>query len=698
MTQSWRTHIIFALLMPLWAHPAPVRAGGLQDVHFFASTEGAAAVKAAMAETGATSVALALVNGRKFVWEEAFGFADAAGEGPGARLIAANSDTRFGVGEVGRILATVAVLKLAEEGRFSLDTPVAAHLPAFRMLSPEYRHISVRMLLGQTSGIPGTDPRSRFTSVPFAGYAGQVLDGLALQRLNHLPGILPVPCGDGFTVLQELVQAVTGVAYIDYAKREILDPLGMRHCDFIPAPRPQNDPYARAFDGMRRCPLEFANAYASCGFYSSAPDMARLMSMLLDGGSFKGERILSEETVKEMGRQQLPPEAEPLPSPFTAFGLGWDTVCQPALRAAGYEAWAIRGQTPHYASAMILIPSERMGIFVAGATKLKADALVQVAERILIRALVEKGSIPEMPAPPGLEFLAEIQEEPRAFPDLPGIYSSREHTYRVRPGRFTGTLDLDLYEAGASTWKHLASDMRPRTDGWFIPGGESGTAYAFLRWQGRLYLALRTGSRFSIDSRIVAERVTTGGKPSGFWESLRGGTWVLVNESLDSELFIAAPFIALKSLPGLPNPLFVHTVGAYPLDFTCDACPGTAMLRIPGPAGQDLNEVWAMQRGEEVWLRCAGRVFRPLATVPLLRDGENPLATGKDGHVDWRAVPAGVHHLAVNGFAAWALFDSTFGLKAKHAGPGTVTVHNGLGVSFLALHGPPGCVGSVRMR
>ncbi len=698
MAMPLRYGYIVAILLPICAFPAHLKSSGLQDVHFFASTEGAAAVREAMAATGTTSVALALVNGSRFVWEEAFGFSNASGDGPGARLIGATPDTRFGVGEVGRLLAAVAVLKLAEEGRVSLDAPVAAHLPAFRMLSPGCRGITYRMLLGQTSGIPGTAPRNRFTTVPFAGHGGQVLDDLALQRLNHAPGTLPVPCGDGFTVIQECIQAVTGLAYIDYVKREILDPLGMRNCCFIPNPRPRKDPYARAFDGMRRHPLEYANAYASCGFYASAPDMARLMAMLLDGGRIKGDRILEEASVREMGRRHFPPEAEPLPSPVTAFGLGWDTVCQPALRAAGYEAWAIQGQTPHYASAMILVPSERMGIFIAGATRPNADALVRVAERILMRALVEKGALPEMPAPPGLVAGADPQADPRPVEAFLGIYGSREDTYRVRPGRFAGRLDLDRYEVETATWKRLAPDLRPRADGGFSPEGACEPAYGFLPWQGRLYLSLRSLTRFSIDSRIIAEQVAPGGKLSEFWALLKGGTWVLVNESLDSARFMASPTLSLTSLPGLEHPLFVRAMGFHPLDFTRKDGPGTAMLRIPGPAGQDQFEVWPLDHQGEVWLRYAGRIYRPLGAVPVLRDGSNDLATGKEGHVEWRTVPAGATHVTVNGFTAWTLFDSSFTLVAKCAGPGTVNLRRGQGICFLALQGPPGCAGCVRMR
>ena len=50
------------------------------------------------------------------------------------------------------------------------------------MLSPQYRQITVRMLLNHTAGFPGSDYSNGFTNKPFPGYAEQVMATLAAAR------------------------------------------------------------------------------------------------------------------------------------------------------------------------------------------------------------------------------------------------------------------------------------------------------------------------------------------------------------------------------------------------------------------------------------------------------------------------------------------------------------------------------------
>ena len=56
------------------------------------------------------------------------------------------------------------------------------------MVSPEYRNVTVRMLLNHSAGFPGGDLRNGLTDAPFTGYAKQLMDGLKYQRLLHAPG------------------------------------------------------------------------------------------------------------------------------------------------------------------------------------------------------------------------------------------------------------------------------------------------------------------------------------------------------------------------------------------------------------------------------------------------------------------------------------------------------------------------------
>ena len=63
----------------------------------------------------------------------------------------------YNIGSVSKVYTTVAVMKLVQEGKISLDTPVSVYLPDWKLGDERYREITVRMLLNHSSGIPGTN-------------------------------------------------------------------------------------------------------------------------------------------------------------------------------------------------------------------------------------------------------------------------------------------------------------------------------------------------------------------------------------------------------------------------------------------------------------------------------------------------------------------------------------------------------------
>src|SRR5262249_27730295 len=123
-----------------------------------------------------SSITVGLVGRNGVIWSEAFGAADrAAGQ-------AATARTMFGIGSLGKLFATLAVMRLVERGVVDLDRPLVEYVPDFRMASPEYRQIAVRMLLDHSAGLPGTDYRNGESSAPIPGYLDQVLQSLSIER------------------------------------------------------------------------------------------------------------------------------------------------------------------------------------------------------------------------------------------------------------------------------------------------------------------------------------------------------------------------------------------------------------------------------------------------------------------------------------------------------------------------------------
>jgi CubicO group peptidase (beta-lactamase class C family) len=289
-----------------------------------------AAVADLMKDPALSSISIALVDGSRIAWQESFGYADRS---TGAKPTAT---TMYGIGSVSKVFATMAVMTLVDAGKVSLDAPVVRYIQDFTMASPDYRRITVRMLLDHSAGLPGTDYRNWSMTRPIPEYADQVLETLRTERTKTTPGSMSVYCNDCFTLAQILVARVSGMSYPEYVSSAILTPLGMTHSRYPTAPF---DPgtAARVYDPGTRTtlPQEYVGPLGSGGLFSTPSDMAHVATMLMDGGVYAGRRVLSATSVAEMGRDQAKGSLDPTVMNAFVYGLGWDTVREPGLAKVG---------------------------------------------------------------------------------------------------------------------------------------------------------------------------------------------------------------------------------------------------------------------------------------------------------------------------------------------------------------------------
>ena len=184
----------------------------------------AAAAREAVAQQMSTglpsSASVAAMVGGEIVYAEGFGLRDRA------LNIPVDLDTQFGIGSVSKIFVAAGVLILVQEGRLELDKPVIDYLPGFVMQDERYKHITVRMLLNHTSGIPGTNNKDSSTVVKNRAFVQETLERLRTTHLINDPVRISVYCNDGFTVAEALVD-VSGLSYADFLEQNIFSKMGM---------------------------------------------------------------------------------------------------------------------------------------------------------------------------------------------------------------------------------------------------------------------------------------------------------------------------------------------------------------------------------------------------------------------------------------------------------------------------------------
>lgn len=649
--------------------------GGGAAVHYDATIgEARAAILQMLSDTGAPAASVALIDGDQVAWAEAFGLIDKAARIP------PDVDTMFAIASVSKLFAAVATMILVDREQVALDAPLALYVSAFRMASPEYTRITVRMLLSHSCGFPGTESRNATTSVPFAGYARQTQETLATARLKHAPGELAVYCNDGFTMIERLVEAVAGKPYVEFVQEEILAPLGMRNSRFTLSNFPRGS-YAPAYRGEAMQPQECLNCYGGGGLYSTPSDVGRLATMLMNGGMFLGRRILSAAAVHEMGRDQT--ASLPFnPVPTYRYGLGWDGVAQTGLRAVGVTAWHKNGGSVFYASELLLAPLERLAVFVV-ASSTGYDPM-RMAESILLRALAERGSIAGMPA-----LLPDVALPERAPADadlsfMAGCYARQNMVMRMeaRPDRtLTWLVDAN------GQWQPRAVGLKLRADGTWASDDQPHRSFRALTADGRRYLAVRlvTGYGHCEEEMLYGQAMAPQEPLSPAWQARVGRTWLAVNEH---PLAIEPPLsVALHAVPELRG--YVITSAGQIVNPAGDDGRARMCLKISIAGGSDLNDVVVEPRGGEEWLRIGSVLSRPQASLPALPAGRHTIAFGADGFGQWFRLPAS-GRLSIAGSTAWKVLDDLLKIVASGVDAGSPALPGTGDAAYLLVYGAPG--------
>lgn len=247
-------------------------------------------------------------------------------------------DAIFDLASMTKPITVAAALMLLEEGRFTLDDPIATWVPEYRSPKVEVsggapvaakRAITVKDLFTHTSGI--FDPWSRADSMNFPTLAAYV-KALSEKPLRYEPGTTWL-YGSSHHVLGYLVQQVSGVPLDKFVQERILTPLGMRDTEYWPAESKlrailvvdgKDDPAS-----LSRVPPAAAKAKTfmggASGLYSTAADYWRFSQMLLDGGTFNGRRLLGPRSIRWMTENHIG-EMPSFGTSGTRFGLGLAVV------------------------------------------------------------------------------------------------------------------------------------------------------------------------------------------------------------------------------------------------------------------------------------------------------------------------------------------------------------------------------------
>ncbi|MEI6946531.1 serine hydrolase [Paraflavisolibacter sp. H34] len=191
------------------------------------------------------------------------------------------------IGASSQWLTAALVLLAVDEGKLSLDDKVGQYIPIFDSYMKSY--ITLRHCLSHFTGIQSEAPKALrvFEKKKFASLEEEVL-GYAKKPIQNNAGEAFRYNQMGPGIAARVLEIVYKKKFEMLAQQKLFRPLGMRMTTFA------------TMDASAPDPAE--------GARSTAADMTRFLTLLLNKGQYKDKRILSEEAVLELRRIQTRPD------------------------------------------------------------------------------------------------------------------------------------------------------------------------------------------------------------------------------------------------------------------------------------------------------------------------------------------------------------------------------------------------------
>ncbi|HSH45919.1 MAG TPA: serine hydrolase [Longimicrobiales bacterium] len=278
-----------------------------------------------------------------------------------------DENTLFAIASTTKAMTVAGLGMLVDEGELDWDDPVREHLPWFELADPYVtRNVTVRDLLTHRVGVSRDDqvwiaaPMDRDEILRRARHLPQQNQFREAYRYNNIM----------YMTAGEVLAAAADMEWEDFIEQRLFAPLDMdRSTPRTAVAEARGNVTESHVRRNGRTMVAQRRNYDALGpagsVFSSARDMAQWVRMHLNGGTYDGQRLLEEETLKEMhspqmvmGRDSVSERMFPTTN-FSAYGLAW--------RMQDYHGRKIvqhTGSVNYTRTQVGMIPSEGIG-FVA---------------------------------------------------------------------------------------------------------------------------------------------------------------------------------------------------------------------------------------------------------------------------------------------------------------------------------------------
>lgn len=219
-----------------------------------------------------------------------------------------NENTMFPVASISKWVTSFGIMKLVEEGKIDLDRPVDDYLTRWHLPKSEFdnKKVTIRRLLSHSSGLIDGLGYNGFATNETVQTIEESLtkatdaedsDGMAI--VGYEPNSKYMYSGAAYTILQLLIEEISGQSFQEYMTQTVFEPLKMENSTFE-YPKKSNDKLAQVYkvDGTTRQMNKFT-ALAAAGLYTTTEDLSKFLI-----ANVSENNVLTQETIQTMSKPE----------------------------------------------------------------------------------------------------------------------------------------------------------------------------------------------------------------------------------------------------------------------------------------------------------------------------------------------------------------------------------------------------------
>lgn len=243
---------------------------------------------------------IVMISGDSVVLLRGFGKADIEND------IDVNKNTMFRLGSVSKILVSLAILKLQEDGKLNLKDKISDIIPEIKIKNPwkDKHPIRIENLLEHTAGLSDWSWAELGSNDPKPKTLKESLECFPKARVaKYVPETQIQYSNLGVSIAAYIVEKVSGMTYEDYVEKYFFKPLGMKNATFRNSEQYKNTG-AKCYDNKTLLPYLNILYRPSAALTASPKELVNLLRFFINRGKIDSIQLLSNSSLNRMKRNE----------------------------------------------------------------------------------------------------------------------------------------------------------------------------------------------------------------------------------------------------------------------------------------------------------------------------------------------------------------------------------------------------------